>query len=204
MALKNTLDLHKDMLKKPPSSPMNNYIFRVAFFLDAVYNDKSLGYKLLNDTDRSMIAIKVDLPTFETQLIQKHFLGSEKSFPILRKYGGETTLEFYTHTDPHENNFIVYNFFKQFEKATPSNSMYFHKEFNMIFNKIDITTGDRAGGNQTYIYHLLNCIVTKIETGNLTYEGQEALKYSMTVHYDDWTIEEKSVKENEKEGKGTR
>ena len=196
--------LHQEVLQKPPSSPMNNYIFRVSFFLDEIYRDKSLGYTLDNDTDRSMIAIKVDLPSFDTSLVQKHFLGSEKSFPILRKHGGETTLEFYAHTDPHENNFVVYNFFKQFKNASPSNSHFFHKEFNTIFNRIEITTGDRAGGNETYKYHLRNCIVTKIETGTLTYEGQDALKYSMTVHYDDWTIAPQDVVENEQKGKGTR
>lgn len=196
--------LHQEVLQKPPSSPMNNYIFRVSFFLDEIYRDKSLGYTLDNDSDRSMIAIKVDLPSFETSLVQKHFLGSEKSFPVLRKHGGETTLEFYAHTDPHENNFVVYNFFKQFKDASPANAYFYHKEFNTIFNRIEITTGDRAGGNATYKYHLKNCIVTKIETGTLTYEGQDALKYSMTVHYDDWTIAPQDVVENEQKGKGTR
>lgn len=198
------LKLHKEMLQKPPSAPLSNYIFRVNFHLDSIYKDKSLGYSLNNDTDRSMIAIKADLPSFETSIIQKHFLGSEKSFPVLRKHGGDTTLEFYTHTDPHENNFVVYNFFKQFKNATPSNSNYIHKEFTMIFNRIEIVVGDRAGGNETYRYHLRNCIVTKVDTGSLTYEGQEALKYTMTVHYDDWTIAEQDVVENEQEGKGTR
>lgn len=196
--------LHQEVLQKPTSSPMNNYIFRVSFFLDEIYRDKSLGYTLDNDSDRSMIAIKVDLPSFETSLVQKHFLGSEKSFPVLRKHGGETTLEFYAHTDPHENNFVVYNFFKQFKDASPANAYFYHKEFNTIFNRIEIITGDRAGGNETYKYHLRNCIVTKIETGTLTYEGQDALKYSMTVHYDDWTIAPQDVVENEQKGKGTR
>mgnify|MGYP006974385560 FL=1 len=40
--------------------------------------------------------------------------------------------------------------------------------------------------------------------GNLTYEGQDVMKYSMTVHYDDWSIAEQDVVENEQEGKGTR
>lgn len=197
-------ELHKEIMRKPPSAPMNNFIFRVSFLLDGTERKNSLGFVLDNDTDRSMIAIRADLPSFETTLIQKHFLGSEKSFPVIRKHGGDTTLEFYVHTDPHENNFVVYNFFKQFKNASPSNSYYFHKEFLTIFNKIDIITGDRAGGNTTYIYHLLNCIVTKVDTGSLTYEGQDALKYTMTVHYDDWSVAEQDVLENEQLGKGTR
>lgn len=204
MAIESIFNLHRDMLKKPPSAPMNSYIFKVDFHLDGTETNLSLGYTLDNDSDRSMIAIKVDLPTFDTTLVQKKFLGSEKSFPILRKHGGDTTLEFYAHTDPHENNFIVYNFFKKFKPDAPSTSYYYHKEFLTIFNKIDITTGDRANGNVTYVYHLYNCIVTKIDSGNLSYEGQDAIKYQMTVHYDDWSIESMTVEENEQEGKGTR
>lgn len=207
-------ELHKEMLRKPPSAPMSNYVFGVKFYYDD-YDMKGnriqpdmngLSYDLNNDTDRSMIAIRVDLPTFDTQLVQKHFLGTEKSFPILRKYGGDTTLEFYTHTDPHENNFIVYNFFKRFADKTQlqQQNKFYHKEFITVFNQIEISVGDRPDGNEVYLYYLNNCIVTKIDTGSLTYEGQEALKYSMTVHYDDWSIAEKDVTENEQRGKGTR
>lgn len=192
---------------KPPSDPMKNFIFRVTF---ENHNPgispllKSTQFTLNNDGDRSMIAIKVDLPSFDTQLVQKHFLGTEKSFPVIRKYGGDTTLEFYAHTDPHENNFIVYNFFKQFDLATPAHSTFYHKEFLSAFDCIKIYTGDRANGNTTYIYNLYNCIVTKIDQGSLNYEGNEALRYQMTVHYDDWNVAVQDVIENEVEGKGSR
>lgn len=206
--------LHKEMLRKPPSAPMSNYVFGVKFYYD-YYDIKGnriepemngLHYDLSNDADRSMIAIRVDLPTFDTQLVQKHFLGTEKSFPILRKYGGDTTLEFYIHTDPHENNFIVYNFFKRFADKTQlqQQNKFFHKEFITIFNQIEISVGDRPDGNEVYLYYLNNCIVTKIDMGSLNYEGQDVLKYSMTVHYDDWSIAEKDVTENEHKSKGTR
>ena len=207
-------ELHKDMLRKPPSAPMSNYVFGVKFYYDdydikgnRIQPDQNgMGYDLSSDSDRSMIAIKVDLPSFETQLDQKHYLGTEKSFPILRKYGGDTTLEFYTHTDPHENNFIVYNFFKKFSDKTQmqQQNKYYHKEFITIFNQIEISVGDRPDGNEVYLYYLNNCIVTKIDMGSLTYEGQEIMKYSMTVHYDDWSVVENDVEENEQEGKGTR
>ena len=109
MAIEN---LHKDLFMKPPSSPMKNWIFDVQFVWDGydmtgnrIQPDlNTLGYSLNNDTDRSMIAIKADLPSFDTTIVTKSFLGTQKSFPVLRKHGGDTTLEFYTHTDPHENN----------------------------------------------------------------------------------------------------
>ena len=155
-------ELHREMLRKPPSAPMSNYVFGVKFYYDdydikgnRIQPDQNgLGYDLSNDSDRSMIAIKVDLPSFETQLVQKHYLGTEKSFPILRKYGGDTTLAFYTHTDPHENNFVVYNFFKKFSDKTQmqQQNKYYHKEFITIFNQIEISIGDRPDGNEVYLY----------------------------------------------------
>lgn len=211
MAIEN---LHKDVLMKPPSSPMKNWIFDVQFVWDGYDmtgnriqpDQNTLGYSLNNDTDRSMIAIKADLPTFDTTIVTKSFLGTQKSFPVLRKHGGDTTLEFYTHTDPHENNFIVYNFFKKFKdlNTNQQSNEYFHKEFATVFNEIDISVMDREDGNIVYIYYLKNCIVTKIEMGSLSYENSEALKYTMSVHYDDWWVTENDVTENEKKGKGSR
>ena len=82
------LKLHKEMLQKPPSAPLSNYIFRVNFHLDSIYKDKSLGYSLNNDTDRSMIAIEADLPSFETSIIQKHFF-----FGIIQKHFSLSSLQ---------------------------------------------------------------------------------------------------------------
>ena len=57
------IKLNNDVLMKPPSSPIANHIFNVAFFYDGG-SENDQGYTLLNDTDRSMIAISVDLPSF--------------------------------------------------------------------------------------------------------------------------------------------
>jgi hypothetical protein len=46
--------------------------------------------------------------------------------------------------------------------------------------------------------------VTKIDQGSLNYEGNEAVRYQMTVHYDDWNVAVQDVIENEVEGKGSR
>ena len=55
------LELHKEMLKKPPSSPLSNYIFRVNFHLDSIYKDKSLGYSLNNDTEPNLISKNIPM-----------------------------------------------------------------------------------------------------------------------------------------------
>lgn len=211
MAIEN---LYQEVLMRPPSSPMKNWIFNVSFLWDGYDNigdriqptQNSLGFDLNNDSDRSMIAIKVDLPSFDTTLVTKSYLGTQKSFPVLRKHSGETTLTFYMHTDPHENNFIVYNFFKKFNDLSKDqeDNKYYHKEFATVFNEIDISVMDREDGNVVYIYYLKNCIVTKVDMSELNYEGGDAMKYNMTVHYDDWWVTENDVTENEVTGKGSR
>lgn len=179
------IQLNKEVLMKPPSSPIANHIFNVAFFYDGG-SENDQGYTLLNDTDRSMIAISVDLPSFSTSIVTRKFLGTEKSFPVYRSNGGETSLVFYAHTEPTDNDFIVYNFFKDI--AENREKKYYHHEFYRIFDKIEIKVGDMKA-NEIYTYHLMNCIVTKIDQGSLSYEGSEAVKFTMTVHYDDWFID---------------
>ena len=181
------MDLNVNKLRKPPSSPIPNYIFRVTFGnWDGMENDA--GYILDNDKDPSMIAISVNLPSFDTKIVTKKFLGTEKSFPIYRSNAGETTLEFYTHSAQWENDFIVVNFFKDIEDHY--NHSYIHDEFYKIFDYINIYISDITSKDIVYIYTLNNCIVTKIDQGNLNYEGSEAVKYTMTVHYDNWYIQD--------------
>jgi hypothetical protein len=179
--------INTDVLMRPPSNPIANHIFNVVFqYNEGAGDTNDMNYLLLDDTDRSMIAISVDLPSFETTTVTRKFLGSEKSFPIYRKNGGDTTLTFYAHQDPNDNQFTVFNFFKYLNEY--NNNQYFHYEQYKIFNRIIIKVGDFQG-EEIYNYHLINCIVTKIEQGNLSYEGSEAVKFTMSVHYDDWYIE---------------
>ena len=179
-------ELHTSTLQLPPSSPLPNYMFNVSFYyFKGIQNER--GYILDNDNDVSMIATQVDLPTFDTKIVTKKFFGSEKSYPVYRSNAGNTSLVLYSHADATENDFIVSNFFKKFEEQI--NNEYFHYERFKIFDKIVISVGMRAGGRETYKYTLRNCLVTKIDQGQLSYESSEAIKYTMSVHYDDWSVE---------------
>jgi hypothetical protein len=186
------LDLNFDKLKLPPSPPLPNYLFRVCFHN---YSPTDNNITLDNDNDPSMIAISVNLPSFDTKYVTKKFLGSEKSFPVFRSNAGETSLEFYTHSDQGENNFIVSNFFKRMEDFYEHR--YIHKEFSVCFDTIAIWVSDILKKDFIYVYYLKNCFVTKIEQGQLSYEGSEAIKYTMTVHYDDWYISETESADDE-------
>jgi hypothetical protein len=187
--------LHTSTLQLPPSTPLPNYIFNVAFYYyKGLKNER--GFTLDNDNKISMVAVQVDLPTFETKLVTKKFFGSEKSYPVYRSNAGETSLVFYAHAQPKENDFIVSNFFKKYEERI--NNEYVHYERFQTFDKIVISVGLRAGGPESYKYTLRNCLVTKIDQGQLSYEGSEAIKYTMSVHYDDWYIEEFTIDDKNK------
>lgn len=194
-----SLELFKNIMNKPPSSPLKSWIFEVCFFSnDGTIN--RMNYPLLNTNDISMIPIKVDLPSIDTHIVTLKSFGTEKSFPVIRKHGGDTTLDFYIHSNPHENEFIVYNFFKNYSNGLmdagktslyDGTKQYIHKEFLSAFDKIVIEIYDGTDKN-IYTYTLYNCIVTKIDEGTMNYETDDVMKYSMTVHYDDWYISQVS------------
>lgn len=201
--------INVNLLKKPPSTPLQDYVFEVRF--EYAFSDDTLGslrysqeadYEFNTDSDNSLIAIKVDLPAMETNLVTKKFLGTEKSFPVLRKYAGDTTLEFYARSDPRENKFTINHFFRNLDPR----KIYYHNEFHTVFNKIIIKVGDRPNGGDIYRYNLVNCIVTKVDQGSMSYENGGIMKYTMTVHYDDWFVETnedymKEMEDKEKEKK---
>ena len=92
---------------------------------------------------------------------------------------------------------------KRIEFFNENKEIYYHKEFIDVFDEIEIEVWDRTD-NLVYRYHLLNCIVTKVSQGTLSYETDDVMKYQIDFHYDDWNIEEHDVMENEKLGNGTR
>lgn len=121
-------------------------------------------------------------------MLHKNIFGSEKSFPVLRKYGNDTTLEFYAYTDRHDNSFIFHNFIKDYLKANLNGvGIYYHKEFVKPFDEIDIEIYNRTD-NHIYTYKLINCIVTNFDEGTVSYESNDMIKFNLTVHYDDWYV----------------
>ena len=182
------LELMSKVFQKEPTIPLANWLFLVNFYYTlSDGTTASNGYNLLDDNDLSMKAIKADLPSIETNIVTQSFFGSKKSFPIYRKRMGDTTIEFYIHSAYKENSFIINNFFERYlSKTTPT---IYHKEFSPIFDQVEIRMFDRTNA-RIYTYILYNCIPTKVEhQGGLTYEGTgDIMKYSMSLHYDDWSI----------------
>ena len=116
------------------------------------------------------------------------FLGTERSYPINRKYSGDTTLEFYIRVE--DENQGIYNFLARLQQ----NRMAFpHVERDMTFDTIKLTMRDRKL-RPTTTYTYINCILTNFDIGQMSYEGEEMIKCSLSYHYDFWT------KDNPNEG----
>lgn len=191
------LELVKKIYQKPIVNPLANWIFSVQFYCTDVSGvENKFGYVLNNPSDSSSITIKADLPAFETHIVTQKYFGSEKSFPVLRKHGGDTNLTFYAYSNIVNNNFIFKNFIKTYKETTVNGQRYFnettkraypHKEFVYPFNQIEIQMYDQTGIN-IYSYVLKNCITTKFDEGSVDYESAEIIRYNLGIHYDDWFI----------------
>ena len=162
------------------SDPQPGWLFDITFL--------SRHGEDMHEQIKNLVPISIDLPKYETQYVTQMFLGTERSYPINRKYSGDTTLEFYIRVE--DENQGIYNFLARLQQ----NRMAFpHVERDMTFDTIKLTMRDRKL-QPTTIYTYINCILTNFEMGQMSYEGEEMIKCSLSYHYDFWT------KDNPNEG----
>jgi len=154
------------------SDPQSNWLFNIWFQSDTPG---------ASDVLKNLIPINVSLPKYETIVIERNFLGTSKSFPIKRKYDGETDMEFIIRTENDDEN--LYN---NLALIKQTQSGFKHFEFDRTYNKIIIETVDRMGKvNATYKYY--NVIVTNFSLSDLGYDGSDMVKCTLSFHYDFWT-----------------
>lgn len=162
------------------SDPQPGWLFDIAFL--------SRHGEDMYEQIKNLVPISIELPKYETQYVTQMFLGTERSYPINRKYSGDTTLEFYIRVE--DENQGIYNFLARLQQ----NRMAFpHVERDMTFDTIKLTMRDRKL-QPTTTYTYINCILTNFEMGQMSYEGEEMIKCSLSYHYDFWT------KDNPNEG----
>lgn len=156
------------------SEPQASWLFKVSFERNGL---------LFNSNDADIIAVKVDLPKFETRTITRHFLGTEKSFPIYKSYAGDSTLEFICRNGA--NSIMLYNSLKE-------NEEYVHNEFkNYLSNfKVELYTRD---GKLAATYFYKNVIITEANLGSVSYEDEAIVKLEVTIHYDSWTVKQERI-----------
>lgn len=162
------------------SDPQPGWLFDIAFL--------SRHGEDMYEQIKNLVPISIELPKYETQYVTQMFLGTERSYPINRKYSGDTTLEFYIRVE--DENQGIYNFLARLQQ----NRMAFpHVERDMTFDTIKLTMRDRKL-QPTTTYTYINCILTNFDMGQMSYEGEEMIKCSLSYHYDFWT------KDNPNEG----
>lgn len=189
-----SIEMPRKLYTTALSDPQANFLFSVAFFVTKTDRGTKIsgahnqvGYDMLMD-DHSRTVIKASLPGIEQTIATSHFLGTKKSYVVRRDYSGDTTLSFYMRSESNENLFILKNIFRE-EKEFKD--VYHYKEFANVFDRITITLYTKMFSKTDALtnFHLHNCIVTKVDMGDLDYEGESLLNYNVTVHYDDWTYD---------------
>lgn len=162
------------------SDPQPGWLFDITFL--------SRHGEDMHEQIKNLVPISIDLPKYETQYVTQMFLGTERSYPINRKYSGDTTLQFYIRVE--DENQGIYNFLARLQQ----NRMAFpHVERDMTFDTIKLTMRDRKL-QPTTTYTYINCILTNFEMGQMSYEGEEMIKCTLSYHYDFWN------KDNPNEG----
>lgn len=81
------------------SDPQPTWLFEVNFYnkLDSI---QSAHFQ--NIVDKFLVPTSVTLPEYKTEIVTKKWFGTEKSFPILRTYGGDCTMNFDVRTEDNE------------------------------------------------------------------------------------------------------
>lgn len=155
------------------SDPQPGWLFEITF-----ESEISGASELIKD----IIPISITLPTYETITVERWFLGTSKSASINRKYSGDTDMEFYIRTE-HEDDQQLFNLLA---KTTQKQNGYKHNEFDETYNKIVIKMVDKKG-QSTVQYTYYNTIITGFNMGDMSYEGEDMVKCTLSFHYDFWT-----------------
>ena len=73
------------------SDPQSTWLYDVAFY--SVKNNSSNSY-FIDWCNKNIIITSIGLPSYHTETVTKKYFGSEKSYPVVRTYGGECTKQF--------------------------------------------------------------------------------------------------------------
>ena len=177
------------------SDPQATWLYAVMFY--SVKNNSSNAY-FVDWCSKNIIITSVSLPSYHTETVTKKYWGSEKSFPVIRTYGGECTMKFDIRTEMHDmvnteklaqidslyhtegQDYILYH--PELENVIGSVS--FEKVIVKLKNKTVAATAENAV-SQEYEYN--NCIITDFGFNEeLDYSSESKLTGKLSFHYDMW------------------
>lgn len=183
------------------SDPQPAWLFTVSFFNA---QDSTVSSQFAELVKTTLIPTSVTLPTFHTDIVTKNWFGTEKSYPVIRKYGGDCTMNFDVRSEKNENasiyrltqigaqfrhdneDYILYH--PELEKS-PNGNLHILK-----FNKIQVRLKNKTiraedDDLDSTIYEYKNCIITEFAFNEeLDYASDSKLTCKMTFHYDLWHI----------------
>lgn len=192
------------------SDPQQTWLFDVQFYN---VNNAAISNFLANATKTgNLVATSCTLPTHQTEIVTKNYFGSEKSYPVIRTYGGDCELKFDVRANNNDNSMlyritqvnartlstldrIIYH--PEIEKSVPSeyteefpSLTKFHKITVKLINKSGKLGSGKTAKAQTYHsqYDFHNCIITNFAyDSGLDYNSEDKLTCTLTFHYDIWS-----------------
>lgn len=163
------------------SNPQASYLFEVQFF-DTAGGD--LPIRLTQS--KEAVAIRASLPKQTLKTTTKWFAGTPKTFTVNANRDGETTMEFIVRSEGLKGLKELLNL------PTGSlleDSTFRHNEYRRFFDLIKIYLIKNTSADFNNIgteYSLYNCIPTNVDFGDVSYEGTDYVRCSVTIHYDWW------------------
>ena len=177
------------------SDPQGTWLFDVSFY-SVKNNTNSTKFADFCKTD--LIVTSVSLPSYKTDIVTKKWFGSEKSFPVIRTYGGDCTMKFDVRSDNGEmlnteklaqidalfhsegQDYILYH--PELESVV--NGLAFQKVIVRLKNKTVSANTDESISAE---YEYNNCIITEFGFNEeLDYSSDSKLTCKLTFHYDMW------------------
>lgn len=200
--LKNNLEKFRNA-----AVPQLSWMYKVFFDVDdtvfTAYNNSYFPEEL-NSLTYEIQPISCSLPTEETHTAEQFYLGTKRTVTTYKDRSGECTMEFYYRDisisveldDPTSVTNKNVSFFNLLALANSVDSSQtteqiikkpIHSELlKPLFRKITISlfNADTSAAND---YVLVNPIITNIEhSGDLSYESEDLVKWTITIHYDWW------------------
>lgn len=181
------------------SDPQPTWLFTVRFYH---YSDSSVSSKLSDAVRSVLIPTSVTMPQYHTDIVTKNYLGTEKSFPVIRKYGGDGSMTFDVRSEPSENN-TMYALFQigNLYKEDKTEYLRYRSEFEnsgegdpapLKFSKIIVEmkrkniAAEDDDHNSTFIEYI-NCVITDFKFNeSMDYSSESKLTCELSFHYDLW------------------
>lgn len=178
------------------SDPQATWMFDVGFYNET---DTKKNTEFINLLSRTLIVTSVTLPSYKTEYITRKYYGSERSFPVIRTYGGDCTMNFDVRAEEHDN-IGIQKLTQVYEQIRKDGDDYikFHPELEwsdvaLHFDKVIVKLKNKVydGATDASItakYEYINCIITEFGFNEeLNYTSDAKLTCKLTFHYDYWT-----------------